>query len=143
MRSDLASGAWIEHLPVQDLKAKHIDIMSTVVRVTAPVSAEGGIDMAAAAARQRARAETALRDARWAVLVTGWSYDLPVPQWDGDALEVRDAESVGEIPAGDYGDIEDILAPHTLVLLRRPDPKGTTTSSSNGLSRARVTSRKG
>lgn len=142
MRTELASGAWIEHLPVQDLKARHIDIMSLVVQMTAPVTPDGKVDLGGGEPlRQRARAEQALRDARWAILITAWSFSLPVPSWDAEALEVRDGESIGELDADDYNDIHAILAPHTLKLFRRPDPKGpptATTSSSNGSSRARA-----
>lgn len=138
MRADLKSGAWIEHLPVSDLKARHKDIMSGTVRMELPPGDTGEASDDPAVRRARAVAELRLRDARWAVLITAWSFELPVPEWDDDTFTVTARESVGEIPAGDYDDIEEILTPHSLVLLRRPDPKGATTSSSNGSSPARA-----
>jgi hypothetical protein len=48
---------------------------------------------------------------------------------------------IGDYPLDDENAIEEILAPY-LVKLRRPDPKETTTSSSNGRSKARAGSLK-
>lgn len=138
MRSELKSGAWVEYLPVGELKARHKDVLTAVVNMEMIPGDAGGVTDDMDKRRARTRAELKLRDARWAMLITAWSWELQVPEWDADLLEVRNAASIGELPPDDYGDIEDLLTPHALILLRRPDPKAGTTSSSNGSSPAKV-----
>jgi hypothetical protein len=48
--------------------------------------------------------------------------------------------SYGEIGLDDFAEIEEILAPYMAKIQRRPDPKETTTASSNGTSRAKARS---
>jgi hypothetical protein len=79
----------------------------------------------------------AKRDAIWAMVVEGWSYDLPVPELSADG-QVTDLDSFGELPLDDFDELAALLTPYAEKLTRTPDPKGVTTSSSNGSSRAKA-----
>lgn len=146
MRRDLESGAWIEITPLQDLKGKDRDRFEKAVRHGLPLDDDGELDKAAGIA-SRLDLRDLRRDAALACLISGWSFTtdagspLPVPGLD-DIGAITNAASVGEYPLADEDEIEQILAPY-LAKLRRPDPKGTTTSSSNGRSKAKAASLKG
>jgi hypothetical protein len=135
MKTRLKSGGWVEHLAVSELKGKHRDAVSVFAAMTGDAPGDGD---ARALRLYTVRGGLMMRNALWAVLITAWSFDLPVPALDEEQYEVTDAGSIGELPAADYDEIETLLQPHALLLLRRPDPKAGTTSSSNGSSPAKA-----
>ena len=140
MRADLPSGATIDYVPVQELKGKHKRLLDRHTKLAVPAGVldeDGKVDRDAIMAGINMFAFIAdKQDALWALLIDKWSYDLPVP--DLVSGEIENADSFGEIPLEDYEEIERLLAPHAEKLARRPDPKGTTTSASNGSSPARA-----
>lgn len=148
MRTDLESGAWVEHRPLQDLKGKDKDALTRVLRYSLPPGIDlehpdltalvSGVNVGDYMLRQR--------DATWAQVITAWPFTgddgqaLPIPYVNSEG-EIADRASFGEIPLGDFEEIERLFAPYLAKLQRRPDPKGSpsgTTSSSNGSSRARA-----
>jgi hypothetical protein len=142
MRTTLESGAWIDHVPIQDIKGKHIRdyarsgqlrVGSDAVDDDGSVSVRTVVERADFGERQEIR-----HDALWAILITAWSYDFPPPVFDRGAGRALGAEVLDEIPGDDYGEIERLLAPFAKKLAARPDPKGATTSASNGSSRAKA-----
>lgn len=133
MRTDLESGAWVEHRPVQDLKAKDKDAVSLSVKMAIPITEDGEVDRSQGLLFSGAM-QLAARNAVLARVITGWSYEWPVPYFE--AAEVHNEDSIGEIPIDDFNEIEQLLEPYLAKLRDRPDPKGATTSSSNGSSRA-------
>lgn len=157
MRHDLTSGAWIEYLPIADLKRKHKMTLARMTQakltkgipaeqIAAMVSGDSGTDtralvagVVATGAVDFGKFSEGQQEAAWAMIITGWSYLLPVPSIvvneDGTPT-VADIGSFGELPLEDDEEIGKLLAPYEAKLSRRPDPKGTTTSSSNGPSRA-------
>lgn len=140
MRTTLTSGAWIEHVPVQDLKSGHSRKLAAHTKLSVPpgaLSDDGKVDMdALMAGVDMFKFSAAKQDALWALLISKWSYDLPVPDLVED--EIENAGSLDELPLDDYEEIGQVLAPHAEKLARRPDPKGATTSASNGSSPARA-----
>lgn len=143
MRTELESGAWVEHTPIQDLKARDKDAVSRLVTANLPVTE--GQEMPGLDAEGRADLLMLQRDAVWAQVLSGWSFDLPLPVISGAVIGNR--ESLAELPLDDYDELIALLTPFAVKLLRVPSPKGppaATTSSSNGSSRARAHgSRKG
>lgn len=139
MRTTLESGAWIEHVPVGELKGAHKRAMNRVAKPSVSPGAiddEGGVDVRELVAGMDIGAWMEDRqDALWAMLITAWSYDLPVPELDKAAGVVTGADAFGELPLDDYEEIGRTLAPHAEKLARTPDPKSSTTSASNGSSR--------
>lgn len=145
MRHDLESGAWIEITPLQDLKGKDRDRFDRVMRFGLPITEGGDFDTIRAVA-ERLDTREVRRNAAMACFITAWSFEaggepLPVPGLD-ELGRIAHPEVIGDYPIDDETEIEAILAPY-LVKLRRPDPKETTTSSSNGRSKARAASLKG
>lgn len=140
MRTTLESGAWIEHVPISELKGKHKRALDRAGKPAVSgdaVTEDGKVDVGAVlSGMDIASWMAAKQDALWAVLIDGWSYDLPVPELDGDAIV--NAESPGELPLDDYEEIELLFEPYAAKLARRPDPKSSTTSGSNGSSPARA-----
>jgi hypothetical protein len=138
MRTTLESGAWIEHVPIGELKGKHkraLERAGKPVLGGDSISDEGKVDVRALVSGMDISSWMAAKqDALWAVLIDAWSYDLPVPELEGDAIV--SADSLGELPLDDYEEIERLFEPYAAKLARRPDPKTSTTSSSNGSSRA-------
>lgn len=135
MRTTLTSGAWVEHRPIQDLKGADKRALARIGKpeVVLTPSGEpdlgsmlGGMDIMTWVSDQQ--------DAVWALAITAWSWELPVPAFDGG--QVTGVEVFGELPLDDYEELETLFAPFLAKLTRKPDPKGTTTSSSNGSSRA-------
>jgi hypothetical protein len=69
------------------------------------------------------------RDALLGVIITGWSLQgIPPP--------CEDVGSIKKMPLGLRREVEQAIQPHLAELRRRPDPKATRSSSSNGSSRA-------
>lgn len=141
MRTDLESGAWVEYTPLQDLKGKHKRLLDRVTKPQMPAGAvdgDGRVDMDVILAGMDVSSLGRVRhDALWAAVITGWSYDFPVPEIEGD--EIAHADSLDEIPLDDYEEIDGLLARHAEKLSRRPDPKvraAATTTASSGSSRA-------
>jgi hypothetical protein len=148
MRTTLESGAHIEHVPVQDLKGKHIRAMDRVAKMRMSrddVDSDGEVDVGGLIERMDlADMDQARHDALWALLITSWSYDFPVPVLDHASGIVSGAEVLDEIPAGDYAEIDEVLDPHLKKLRRRPNRSKVTTSASNGSSPAKASaSRRG
>jgi hypothetical protein len=146
VRHELTSGAWIEIVPVHDLKGKDRDRFSKAVRQELPLDDDGTFDSAAAVA-QRLNDSEVRRNAAIACFISGWSFTLgdgsplPVPGLD-DYGAITSKDSIGDYPIDDEDEIETILVPY-LVKLRRPDPKEATTSTSNGRSKVKAASLKG
>ena len=142
MRSDLPSGAWIEHVPVQDLKGKHIRAMQRVAKMRMSrddVDEDGEVDVGGLVERMDlADMDEARHDALWALLITSWSFPFPVPQLERASGVVTGAEVLDEISAEDYAAIDEVLDPHAKKIRRRPSPKKATTSGSSASSRARA-----
>jgi hypothetical protein len=139
VRTTLESGAWIEHVPVQDLKGKHIRAIARVAKMRMSrddVDDEGEVDVGGLVERMDlADMDEARHDALWALLIEKWSWDFPVPVLDSGI--VSGGEVLAEIGADDYAEIDEVLDPHSKKLRRKPNPKKATTSSSNGSSRGR------
>lgn len=142
MRTTLESGAWIEHVPAQDLKGKHIRTMQRVAKLKMSrddVDEDGEVDVGGLVERMDlADMDEARHDALWALLIETWSFEFPVPALDRSTGEVTGAEVLDEINADDYEEIDKILAPHAKKLRNKPNPKSSTTSGSSGPSRARA-----
>lgn len=139
MRHNFESGGWVELIPIQQLKLKHktryVNASNSLVRL----DAEGDVDRAAVAAepggwRGYVQMLERVREAALiATTVTAWSYGVPLPEITPEWL-VLNVDSAGEADL----DLQDVLEPYRLKLLREPDPKGTTTSASNGRSKAKA-----
>jgi hypothetical protein len=132
LRTTLASGAQIEHRPIQDLKAKDKDAVSNSVKMAIPVNEDGEIDRSQGLMMSGAM-QLAARNAVIARVITSWPYG-PVPHYE--AGEVHNAELIDEIPIDDFNEIEELIAPYLRKLRQKPDPKKGTTSSSSTSSRA-------
>jgi hypothetical protein len=141
MRHDLTSGAWVEMRPLQDLKAKDKFAVGAAVRMLIPFNDEGEPDLKGGMTLGGSM-QTRSLNAVLARVVTAWSYELPKPVFEYEQITSED--SIDELPLDDFNEIEDLLAPYLAKLRKRPDPKGATTSSSNGSSPARASgSRRG
>lgn len=137
MRTTLESGAWIEHVPLQELKGKHKRDLDGVGKPKPVFDERGEFDQQATIGSLDVMTwMSAKRDALWAMVIEKWSFDLPLPLFDRASGEVENAESFGELPLEDFEEIEVLMEAFDEKLSRRPDPKGTTTSASNGSSRA-------
>lgn len=140
MRTTLESGAWIEHVPVQDLKGKHIRDYARVAKMRMTrddVDDDGEVDVGGLVERMDlADMDEARHDALWAMLITAWSFGFPVPQFDRASGTVAGAEVLDEIGADDYEEIDRVLDPHAKKLRRKPSPKKGTTGSSSRSSKA-------
>lgn len=148
LQTDLPSGAHINHVPVQDLKGKHVRAMQRVAKMRMSrddVDEDGEVDVGGLIERMDlADMDEARHDALWALLIESWSFPFPVPQLDRASGIVTGGEVLDEIGADDYAAIDEILDPHSKKLRRRPNPGKGTTSSSSGSSRAKANgSRKG
>ena len=140
MRTELDGGGWVDHRPHDDLKGKDKKALTIFLRRRLPVSGDGQLDPRGLDPGQREELEGVLREAAWARVIDGWSFGLPVPQWEDN--EPVNLDSFGELPLAAYNQVEALLAPAYAALIRQPDPKGLPTeisSSSNGRSRARAT----
>lgn len=141
MRTTLESGAWIEHVPVQDLKGKHIRDYARAGknRITRDaVDDDGQVDVGTVVEQMDlGEQQEHKHDALWAIVLTAWSWDFPVPVFDRGSGSTSGTEVLDEIPADDYGEIDEVLKLHVKKLTAKPSPKGATTSASNGSSRAK------
>jgi hypothetical protein len=133
LKTIFESGAWVEHRPVQDLKAKDKDAVSSAVKMAIPLTDEGEFDRSQGMVFSGAM-QLAARNAVIARVITSWSFGTPVPVYE--AGEVHGADAIDEIPLDDFNELEDLIAPYLAKLRQRPSPKGATTSASNGPSRA-------
>jgi hypothetical protein len=142
VRTTLASGAYIEHVPIQDIKGKHIRDYARAGRNHidgGQVDDEGNVDVRAIVTSTNIGEQRELKhDALWAIVITGWSYDFPVPRFDRGSGETAGAEVLDEISADDYAEIERLLVPFARKLDIKPNPKGATTSASSGSSKGRA-----
>lgn len=142
MRTTLESGAWIEHVPIQDIKGRHIRDYERAgkPRVGAEAFDDDGKFDRQAVLRDfdLGRSQEQKQDAVWAIVISAWSYEFPVPVFDRGSGETKGADSFEEIPGDDYREIERLIEPFTKKLAARPDPKGAITSASNGSSRAKA-----
>jgi hypothetical protein len=144
MRTTLesGSGAWIEHVPFQDLKGKHIRLYARAGknRISGDaVSDDGDVDVRKIVTEQDlGETQEIKHDALWAIVITAWSYDFPVPVFERGTGAVSGSGVLDEIPADDYEAIDELLKPYAKKLAAKPNPKGATTSGSNGSSRARA-----
>lgn len=141
MRTTLESGAWIEHVPIQELKGKHKRGLDRVGKPQPIFTADGVFDQAATMSGVDVLTWMAAKqEALWAMLIGGWSFELPVPQFDWAAGTVAGGEAFGELPLEDFTALEALMEPFEVKLGRRPDPKArgaATISGSNGSSPAR------
>ena len=140
VRSTLESGAWIDHTPIQDLKGKHIRdyARSGKNRISRDaVDDDGNVDVGTIV-EQMDLGETQenKHDALWAIVITAWSYDFPVPAFDRGSGLTSGVEALEEIPGDDYTEIDKLLAPFGKKLTAKPSPKGATTTASSTSSRA-------
>jgi hypothetical protein len=140
MQTTLKSGAWIQHVPVQDLKGKHIRDYARVAKMRMSrddVDDDGEVDVGGLVERMDlAEMDEARHDALWAMLISAWSFDFPVPKFDRASGTVTGAEVLEDISAEDYAEIDEALDPHAKKLRRKPNPKKATTSASSGSSKA-------
>ena len=155
MRVTFGSGNWIDVLPIQGLKAKHKDAAEASIKMYVSFDKDGNPDLSGMPFSMSIA--KARRNAVMAMCITNWSFTtqqldpegvpvegtemlLPVPQWTADGAQglIQYEESFGELDIDDMTDLETFFAPYMEKLVRKPDPKATTTSSSNGSSRERV-----
>ena len=136
MKTTLESGAWVEHRPIQDMRAKDKDAVSLSVKMAIPITEDGEIDRSQGLLMSGSM-QLAARNAAIARVITAWSYEWPVPYFE--AGEVHGAELIDEIPIDDFNEIEELIEPYLKKLRHKPNPKAQvagTTTSSNGSSRA-------
>jgi hypothetical protein len=139
MRTEFASGAWVEHRPIGDLKVKDADAVSSALKMVMPMTSEGELDLSGGISLG-GEMQVKTRNAVIARVVTAWSFTtddgapLPVPYFENH--EIHEEASIGELPIDDGNELQALIAPYQAKLRARPDPKGATTSSSNGASRA-------
>lgn len=142
VRTTLESGAWIEHVPIQDLKGKHIRDYARAGKSHIDGSAvddEGTIDVRAiVTGTDIGEQQQVKHDALWAIVITGWSYPLEVPKYDRGQGQALGAEVLEEIPADDYAQIDELLEPFAKKLAGRPNQNGATTPSSSASSKAKA-----
>lgn len=129
-RYELGDGQWAELRPVTDLKMKHRDLLAELANEGAPVDDDGGIDWAAIDQMKGGRPRWSVRWTRHrrnlvlAMALTGWSYDLPLPQITGDG-EFLNEDSIGEADAS----LGRLAGPYVEHLTAEADPKEVTTSA--------------
>ncbi len=151
MQHTLESGETIDLRPVKGpngLKAKDKDAYEAAIKLYVEFDDKGMPDMSGI---PFSMSLTKLqRNALLARLLLGWSLKdddgnpLPLPAWNGEQDSIDNEASLGEIDIDSWNEIEEILEPYIAKVARKPDPKGTTTASSNGTSREKVArSRKG
>jgi hypothetical protein len=143
VRTTLESGAWIEHVPIQELKGRHIrDYARAGKSGISPdvVDDDGEVDVRAlVTGTDLGEVQESKHDALWAIVITAWSWEsLPVPKFDRGSGETSGAEVLDEIPADDYAEIDLLLQPFAKKLTARARPKEAISSASNGSSRARA-----
>lgn len=137
MRHTFESGAWVEVLPIGDLRVKHKDRLRRAQHYGTPFG-EDGIDWAAVDARPGGRRQWSMdweahqRNVVLALILQDWSYPAPKPVLADDD-ELLNEDSIGE---ADF-ELEYVAEPYLAKLTKeKPDPKAVTTSSSSGPSPA-------
>lgn len=142
VRTTLESGAWVEHIPLQGIKGKHIRDYARAGKSGISEDAvddDGQVDVRALVTGvDLGEVQESKHDALWAIVITGWSYEFPVPKFERGSGETAGAEVLEEIPGDDYQEIDLLLQPFAKKLTARVSPKGAITSSSNGSSKARA-----
>lgn len=139
MRHDFPSGAWAELRPLSELRGKDKRIIDAA-RFTGYVrDDDGDPDIPATTATLGAAGRTELylgnvRAATAALVITSWSFGIPVPVIDPQAKTVTGGQALDEeLGLDDLNELESVLLPYSLALQRQPDPKApaaaTTTSS--------------
>jgi hypothetical protein len=142
VRTTLESGATVDHIAIQDIKGKHIrDYARAGKSGINPdaVDDDGEIDVRAlVTGTDLGEVQESKHDALWAICITAWSYDFPVPKFDRGSGETAGAEVLEEIPGDDYQEIDLLLQPFAKKLTARARPKEATTGGSSRSSRAKA-----
>lgn len=140
---DLEDGEqWVDLLPIQELRTKHRDKLAEASAFGLPMNDDGEVDRAAIAAMPGgaapfwSRYQRRKRDIVIALVVSAWSWQVPVPELTPDG-ELLNAESAGET----CPELVAVIEPYLDKLTREPDPKAGTTSTSNGRSSGRALTR--
>lgn len=147
--------AWVDILPIQALKSKHKDAVMAAIKLYVSLDDKGQPDLSRLPITMSI--PKAQRNIAIAILVSSWSFSscqfddqgapvdgteqpLPVPTWsaDGAAGIITDEDSIGELDIDDLNWLEQVLEPYLAKIRFRPDPKGTTTESSNDTSRGKA-----
>jgi hypothetical protein len=133
MRHELSSGAWVDLRPAADLKVRDREVYEApLYDFEVTLGPDGRPDFTDR--KFSMKVPRAQRKALLCRLITGWSYDLPVPSWAGG---IENEDSFSELPIGDADELDALLAPYLAVIQHKPDPKGgrsATTTASNGSS---------
>lgn len=138
MRHDFPSGAWAELRPMPDLRGKDKRILDAARFTGYVLDEDGDPDYAATTATLGAAARRALYVANIlaataALVVTSWSFEIPVPAIGADRTVSGGQALDTDLSLDDLNELESILTPYALALQRQPDPKApaaaTTTSS--------------
>lgn len=141
VRTELGEDKWVEHLPVAELKGKHVRGYRRAAALQIGedvVDDDGDVDVRAlVTGMDLGDVAESKSDAVIAICVTAWSLPYPVPEIELSSGQVTGAEVLDELDADDLIAIEQLLAPHGKKLAARPDPKKGTTSGSSGSSRER------
>lgn len=142
VRTELDEGKWVEHLPVAELKGKHVRgyRRSSAMQIGEDVvDDDGDVDVRAlVTGMDLGDVAESKSDAVIAICVTAWSFGVPPPVIELSSGQVTGAEVLDELDADDLIAVEQLLAPHGKKLATRPDPKKSTTSGSSGSSRGRA-----
>jgi hypothetical protein len=137
VRTELASGAWVEMRSPEELNAKDKAVMQDATELSVNWMTPGASTMSLGAMTRQHHAVMAR-------IVTKWSfpYMLPAedPSEDENGCKTYEA-SVMYLPIDDYNELLELLQPY-LAKLNGGGPKArtVTTSGSNGSSRARASS---
>jgi hypothetical protein len=132
VRNTLASGAWVDMRPVQDLKVRDREVYEAPLDFEVGFTPDGKPDF-----EGRKFSRSIIRGQRRALfcrLATAWSYELPRPFWAGG---IENEESFVELPLEDWDEIDRLLDPYIVKINGKPDPKDSqsaTTTGSNGSS---------
>lgn len=140
MRHDFPSGAWAELRPLADFRGKDKRLFEAARFTGYVLDTDGDPDpdaTAAALGSPAGRRDLYLanvRAAAAALAVTSWSFALPVPVLDPQSRTVTGGQALDEeLSLDDLNELESVLLPYELALLRQPDPKApaaaTTTTS--------------
>lgn len=162
MRHTLSDGVtWIDVLPLAAIKAKHKDAVDAAIKLYVAFDDKGQPDLSnmpitMSIAKAQRNVLMAVCILRWSVTTVDMNEDgepiegteraLEVPVWHADGAQgfIEHEDSFGELDIDIFNELEDYFAPYMEKVRRRPDPKGTTTASSNATSKAKEShSRKG
>lgn len=138
MEYTFRSGQTMNIRPIQDLRAKDKDAYEAAIRFYIKFTDDGTPDLSDLPISMSMMAVQ--RNALFAQLIREWSFTgsdglvLPIPTWNTSTGEIENAASIGELPIDDYDELLEFMRPYLAKVGRKPDPKGTTTASSNGSS---------